>query len=64
MLAREGIALDGVVLLRRVSFRADEPKDARSPSRRTSTRTSPRPGAVPLPPIEWQQSGANPGAAG
>ncbi|MEU9629393.1 hypothetical protein AB0D89_21665 [Streptomyces luteogriseus] len=28
MLAREGIALDGVVLLRRVSFQADEPKDA------------------------------------
>ncbi|MFF7721139.1 Fic family protein [Streptomyces luteogriseus] len=28
VLAREGIALDGVVLLRRVSFQADEPKDA------------------------------------
>ena len=28
VLAREGIALDGVVLLRRVTFQADEPKDA------------------------------------
>ncbi|WP_260459829.1 hypothetical protein [Streptomyces sp. WAC04114] len=28
MLAREGIAPDGVVLLRRVFFRDDEPKDA------------------------------------
>ncbi|MEU9228088.1 Fic family protein [Streptomyces massasporeus] len=28
VLAREGIALDGVVLLRRVTFQAGEPKDA------------------------------------
>ncbi|MEU6324369.1 hypothetical protein [Streptomyces sp. NPDC047009] len=28
VLAREGIALDGVSLLRRVTFQADEPQDA------------------------------------
>ncbi|MEU3093060.1 Fic family protein, partial [Streptomyces massasporeus] len=40
VLAREGIALDGVVLLRRVSFQADEPKDALTLARCIDTHIS------------------------
>ncbi|MFD7242109.1 Fic family protein [Streptomyces massasporeus] len=40
VLAREGIALDGVVLLRRVSFQADEPGDALTLARYIDTHVS------------------------
>ncbi|WP_344607003.1 Fic family protein [Streptomyces glaucus] len=61
VLAREGVALDGVGLLRRVSFRADEPQDALTLARYidvhlTETRRRAELAAA-LPPAHDDQNG-------
>ncbi|GGV82359.1 hypothetical protein GCM10010228_56690 [Streptomyces massasporeus] len=54
VLARESIALDGVVLLRRVTFQADEPKDALTLARCIDTHiTETRRRAVSPDRVPW-----------